>query len=196
MPALAGAALRPHHFRCYRWQRVPVEQYANWTGGFARTLIDRLKFDPAHVTVLSDAAQEASAATAANVRKSIAAVHARMTRDDLLIVLLIGHGTSDGEAAKFNLVGPDMDLSEWASLLQPLPGPGGGREHDGRQLSFHRAPERSPPHRHLGHRFSRAAVRHGLSRVPSSARSATKVRTSTRTGASQYGRRSRQPAQQ
>ena len=45
-----------------------------------------------------------------------------MTRDDLLIVLLVGHGTSDGEAAKFNLVGPDMDSSEWASLLQPLPG--------------------------------------------------------------------------
>ena len=99
-----------------------VEQYANWTGGFARTLVAGMKFDPAHVTVLFDAEQEASAATAANVRKSIAAVRARMTRDDLLIVLLIGHGTSDGEAAKFNLVGPDMDSSEWASLLQPLPG--------------------------------------------------------------------------
>ena len=99
-----------------------IEQYANWTGGFARTLIAGMKFDPALVTVLSDSEQEASAATAANVRKSIAAVRARMTRDDLLIVLLIGHGTSDGEAAKFKLVGPDMDSSEWASLLQPLPG--------------------------------------------------------------------------
>jgi hypothetical protein len=99
-----------------------VEQYAAWTGAFARTLTDRMKFDPAHVTVLADTDRAADAATAANVRKSIASVRARMTREDLLVILLVGHGTSDGEAAKFNLVGPDMESSEWAALLQPLPG--------------------------------------------------------------------------
>jgi len=99
-----------------------VEQYAAWTGAFARTLTAGMKFDPAHVTVLSDTEDKEIAATAVNVRSAIAAVRRRMTRDDLLIVLLVGHGTSDGEAAKFNLVGPDMESSEWASLLQPLPG--------------------------------------------------------------------------
>lgn len=99
-----------------------VQQYAAWTGGFARTLTGRMKFDPAHVTVLSDSEQASDAATTSNVRKAIASVRARMTRDDLLLILLVGHGTSDGEAAKFNLVGPDMESSEWAALLQALPG--------------------------------------------------------------------------
>jgi hypothetical protein len=45
----------------------------------------------------------------------------RLTRDDLLVVLLIGHGTlTDDADAKFNLVGPDMSASEWADLLKPL----------------------------------------------------------------------------
>jgi hypothetical protein len=46
-----------------------------------------------------------------------------MTREDQLLVLLIGHGTTvDGEEAKFNLVGPDLTASEWADLMKPLPG--------------------------------------------------------------------------
>ncbi len=99
-----------------------IEQYAAWTGAFVKTLTDRMKFDPTHVTVLSDTEQAPEAATAVNVRRVIGSVRARMTRDDLLLILLVGHGTSDGEAAKFNLVGPDMESTEWASLLQPLPG--------------------------------------------------------------------------
>lgn len=99
-----------------------AEQYAAWTGAFVKTLTDRMKFDPTHVTVLSDTDLAPEAATAVNVRRAIGSVRARMTRDDLLLILLLGHGTSDGEAAKFNLVGPDMESTEWASLLQPLPG--------------------------------------------------------------------------
>jgi len=45
-----------------------------------------------------------------------------MTREDLLFILLIGHGTFDGVDAKFNLVGPDLESAEWAALLKPLPG--------------------------------------------------------------------------
>jgi hypothetical protein len=45
-----------------------------------------------------------------------------MTRDDVCLVLLIGHGTFDGTDAKFNLVGPDLESAEWLSLLKPLAG--------------------------------------------------------------------------
>jgi hypothetical protein len=45
-----------------------------------------------------------------------------MTREDLVIVILIGHGTFDGVDAKFNLVGRDLESAEWAALLRPLPG--------------------------------------------------------------------------
>ncbi|HJR60698.1 MAG TPA: hypothetical protein VJ813_14905 [Vicinamibacterales bacterium] len=97
-------------------------QYMAWTDTFTRTLTERLKFDPARVTVLSDAEAPEASATAANVRKAVAGVRQRMTREDLLFILLIGHGTFDGVDAKFNLVGPDMESAEWAALLTPLPG--------------------------------------------------------------------------
>lgn len=97
-------------------------QYATWTDGLSRTLTGRLGFDPAHVTVLTESETPAEAATAQNVRKAISAVREKMGRDDLVFVLLIGHGTFDGVDAKFNLVGPDLESSEWATLLAPLPG--------------------------------------------------------------------------
>jgi hypothetical protein len=50
-------------------------------------------------------------------------VRRRAVKDDVVLVLLIGHG-SGGEAdqAKFNLVGPDMSAEEWAELIRPIAG--------------------------------------------------------------------------
>ena len=45
-----------------------------------------------------------------------------MTADDLLLLVLIGHGSFDGTDAKFNLVGPDLSAADWGTLLKPLPG--------------------------------------------------------------------------
>jgi hypothetical protein len=97
-------------------------QYAAWVNSFTRTLTGPMKLDPGRVTVLSDSEESGARATAANIRKAIASVRQQMTRDDLLLVFLIGHGTFDGVDAKFNLVGPDMESAEWGALLQPLPG--------------------------------------------------------------------------
>ncbi len=97
-------------------------QYAAWTDVLSRTLVERLTFDPAQVTVLAETDKPENSATAENVRRAIASVRQRMRREDLLFVLLIGHGTFDGMDAKFNLVGPDLESSEWAGILQPLPG--------------------------------------------------------------------------
>lgn len=99
-----------------------VAQYDRWSGDLSKTLIDKRRFDPALVTVLSETAREGDAATAANVRRVLASVRARMTRDDLLLVVLIGHGTFDGVDARFNLVGPDLESAEWSALLRPLQG--------------------------------------------------------------------------
>jgi hypothetical protein len=97
-------------------------QYTTWTDTLSRSLTGRLGFDPAHVTILTESETPSEAATAQNVRKAIASVRDKMRRDDLLFVLLIGHGTFDGVDAKFNLVGPDLESSEWAALLSALPG--------------------------------------------------------------------------
>jgi hypothetical protein len=97
-------------------------QYRGWTRDLAAVLVDRMKLDRSRVTVLSDTEDPASAATAANVRQKIGAIRRVMTRDDLLFVVLIGHGTYDGVDAKFNLVGADLESAQWAELLANLPG--------------------------------------------------------------------------
>ena len=104
---------------------VYAEQYAGWTTELATTLGERMNFEKRNVIVLSDSGSDtndASTATAINVRRAIGTVRQRMTRDDLLFIVLIGHGTFDGVDAKFNLVGPDLESAEWAALLDGLPG--------------------------------------------------------------------------
>jgi hypothetical protein len=74
------------------------------------------------VTTLSDTDQPAQSATADNVRATLAALRTKMTRDDILVIVLIGHGTFDGVDAKFNLVGRDLESAEWGALLKTIPG--------------------------------------------------------------------------
>ncbi len=98
-----------------------VEQYARWTGTLSKVLAEQMKLPPSAIHLLSDTAGD-SAATEENVRRAITAIRQVMTRDDLLLVVLIGHGTFDGVDAKFNLVGPDLSSSEWSALLRGIPG--------------------------------------------------------------------------
>jgi hypothetical protein len=56
------------------------------------------------------------------VRAALAELRARVGPDDVLLVVLIGHGTADAADAKFNLVGPDLEAAEWDALLRPLAG--------------------------------------------------------------------------
>jgi hypothetical protein len=98
-----------------------AQQYSAWTRTLTMALVERLKFDPAKVVSLSESPDAAQSATAANVRRAVTDLRARAKAEDLLFVFLIGHGTFDGVDAKFNLVGPDMDLAEWAALLRSFP---------------------------------------------------------------------------
>jgi hypothetical protein len=96
-------------------------QYREWSETLAKTL-EALKFEPARVVALSEGAPPEAAATAANVRRHLATFRRTLGRDDLLLIVLIGHGTFDGVDAKFNLVGPDLESAEWASLLRGVAG--------------------------------------------------------------------------
>ena len=100
--------------------------------------MEKLRFDPAAVTVLSEAAGPATAATAVNVRRVLTAMSRTMGRDDLLLVVLIGHGTFDGTDAKFNLVGPDLESANGPRCSSP-PRPCRDRQHVIGQLSVPRA---------------------------------------------------------
>lgn len=45
---------------------------------------------------------------------------ARAAADDLVMIVLIGHGSFDGRVAKFNLPGPDMTAGDFAPLLKRI----------------------------------------------------------------------------
>ena len=99
-------------------------KYDGWRQALVTTLEDAFGYPHDHVIVLAERERDGvRKATRENVQRAIAELRRRLTADDQLIVLLIGHGTSmDGEDAKFNLVGPDLSASEWTDLLRPLPG--------------------------------------------------------------------------
>jgi hypothetical protein len=99
-----------------------AEQYAQWRQSLVTALLEKLAFDGAGITTLFEGGDAAHAATADNVRRTFAALRTKLTADDVVMVLLIGHGSFDGAEAKFNLVGPDLTSSEWAGLLKPLAG--------------------------------------------------------------------------
>jgi hypothetical protein len=59
-------------------------------------------------------------ATRDSVQKAFASLAQRAAPDDVVIVVLFGHGTFDGRAAKFNLSGPDLTASDFAPLVRNL----------------------------------------------------------------------------
>jgi hypothetical protein len=103
------------------------EQYATlhreWIDSMAKLLVDRFKMDKSHVAVLTEqprAGEQRS--TAENVKTVFGGLAKQLKADDFLFVLLIGHGGGQGAEAKFNLIGPDLGVAEWAALLKPIAG--------------------------------------------------------------------------
>lgn len=101
-----------------------AEKYDKWRKSFVETLATTFGYPADRVSVLAEQADGGVLqATRENVRRALADFRARLGQDDVLMVLLIGHGSgSDSDNAKFNLVGPDLSSTEWGTLLSNLPG--------------------------------------------------------------------------
>ena len=103
------------------------EQYATqhraWLDALAQTLRDRLKFEPARLSILAEQATAGELrATSENVKTVLGRLASEMKPTDLLLIVLIGHGGGSAADAKFNLVGPDLTIAEWSALLKPIAG--------------------------------------------------------------------------
>jgi hypothetical protein len=100
-----------------------AEKYMELRTSFVDTLREKFSYPADHVVVLAEDADGSSGrATREEVRAALQGFARRIAKDDLLLVLLIGHGTSDESDAKFNLVGPDLTAEEWAALIRPIAG--------------------------------------------------------------------------
>jgi hypothetical protein len=108
---IVGLAGEPEHGELFRkWAGTLVET-AEGRFGIAKDRI--IYLDP-------DAAT--TGASGRSTKEEIAAAFARLSSqsaaDDVVVVVLIGHGSFDGRVAKFNLPGPDMTPADFAPLLK------------------------------------------------------------------------------
>jgi hypothetical protein len=99
------------------------ELFQRW----AATLVDgsaRMGIAPEHIVYLSEKPEaDPKRISGKSTREEITKAFDKLARagaDDVVFVLLIGHGTFDGRVAKFNLPGPDMTAEDFAPLLQKL----------------------------------------------------------------------------
>jgi hypothetical protein len=98
-------------------------QHTRWVETLVRMFRDRFKYDTEHLVVLTEQpGAPQTRATAEGVRASLGRLAKAMTAADQLVVILIGHGSGQGGDAKFNLVGPDLTIEEWAGLFKAIPG--------------------------------------------------------------------------
>jgi hypothetical protein len=103
-----------------------AELFQRW----ASTLVDgatgRLGIPRDHVVYLSDqpdkdAKRVTGKSTQQEIQRALGTIAKTATEDDVVFVVLIGHGTFDGKVAKFNLPGPDMTPGDFAPLLKSIP---------------------------------------------------------------------------
>ena len=107
-----------------------AQKYDAWRTAMVSVLRDQFLYPVDHVIVLADVpakegrqATVLTGATGANVRAALVRLAERAKADDVVLVLLIGHGSVlDGDGGKFNLVGPDLRSDEWANLVAPIAG--------------------------------------------------------------------------
>lgn len=100
-----------------------AEKHDRWRAALVEKLGRVFGFETDHLIVLAEHPREGEQpAIREGVEQAVRRLQRVMRGDDLLLVVLIGHGTYDGADAKFNLVGPDLDAQEWGGLFSRMPG--------------------------------------------------------------------------
>ncbi len=122
-PGLAAAQSARHAVLIQGASGEPTfaKQHRGWLDQLATTFREKFKMDATQLTVMAEQAGEGEQrATAENVRSTFDRLATTLQPADVLFVMLIGHGTAEGTAAKFNLVGPDLTVADWKALLTPI----------------------------------------------------------------------------
>ncbi|HEX2445858.1 MAG TPA: hypothetical protein VHJ77_18070 [Vicinamibacterales bacterium] len=96
-----------------------VGQQAKWRAALETALREKLGVEAGRIAILSDDPAAQLKSTREEVRRQLASF-AKLAQNDVLLVVLLGHGSADADEAKFNLVGPDLSAAEWRELLRPI----------------------------------------------------------------------------
>ncbi len=105
-------------------------RHAEWRASLSDTLQKKMQMPADHIILLADVGAEKASgrapaegvliSTRDNVRQVFARLARILDKGDVVLVVLFGHSTYDGVDAKFNLVGPDFEASDWKTLLAPV----------------------------------------------------------------------------
>lgn len=86
---------------------------------------EKVGIERGQVTYLGDAKEGgprvSGPASKEQINQAFAAIAKAAGPEDVLYVVLLGHGNYDGSAARFNLPGPDITASEFNVLLRKVP---------------------------------------------------------------------------
>jgi Peptidase C13 family len=116
LAVIVGLAGDPEH----------AELFQRWASTLVDGATDRLGIARDHIIYLAEQPEkDPKRATGKSSQQEIERAFATMAKsskeDDVVFVVLIGHGTFDGKVAKFNLPGPDMTPANFEPLLKSLP---------------------------------------------------------------------------
>jgi hypothetical protein len=96
-----------------------TEQQAKWRAALEKALREKIGVEAGRISILSEEPAAQLKSTREEVRRQLVGF-AKLTQNDVLLVVLLGHGAADADEAKFNLVGPDLSAAEWRDLLRPI----------------------------------------------------------------------------
>lgn len=114
LAVIVGLAGEPEHGEAFqRWATTLVDAAGRLGVAAENTiyLAEDTAADPERITGRS---------TKDEVAKALQKLAASAAADDVVFIVLIGHGTFDGKVAKFNLPGPDMTPADFEPLLKRL----------------------------------------------------------------------------
>jgi hypothetical protein len=102
------------------------EFFQRWASTLVDGATDRLGIPRDHIIYLAeqpekDPKRATGKSTQQEIERAFAAMAKSTREDDVVFIVLIGHGTFDGKVAKFNLPGPDMTPANFEPLLKSLP---------------------------------------------------------------------------
>jgi Peptidase C13 family len=104
-----------HTQNFHKWASTIISA-AKERGGLTDTTItylgDKPELDASHIKARS---------TRENVQKAFTDLATQAKAADEVFVVLIGHGSFDGQKGSFNLAGPDLSADDYAKLLEKIP---------------------------------------------------------------------------
>jgi len=98
------------------------EKFHTWALAMIDAAAQRFGIPDENITYLAeqetlDAERISGKSTKENVERALTELAARLDPDEGVFILLIGHGSYQGDESRFNLPGPDMSSADFANVL-------------------------------------------------------------------------------